>query len=41
LITGGAAGDLGACNFGSLVAGTTTLPTLTLEGIRIAAEALP
>lgn len=40
-ITGGAAGDLERFQFGKRFRGTRYLPTLTLEGIRIAAEALP
>jgi len=40
-ITGGAAGDLGGFQFGQRFAGTRFVPTLTLDGIRIAAEALP
>jgi type III pantothenate kinase len=40
-ITGGAAGDLGGFQFGRQFAGTRFVPTLTLDGIRIAAEALP
>jgi type III pantothenate kinase len=40
-VTGGAAGDLGEINFGDPFMGTRFEPTLTLEGIRIAAEALP
>ena len=40
-VTGGAAGDLGEINFGDPFMGTRLVPTLTLEGIRIAAEALP
>jgi type III pantothenate kinase len=40
-VTGGAAGDLGEINFGDPFMGTRFVPTLTLEGIRIAAEALP
>jgi type III pantothenate kinase len=40
-ITGGAAGDLGRFHFGKRFRGTRFVPTLTLDGIRIAAEALP
>jgi type III pantothenate kinase len=40
-ITGGAAGDLANFNFGPRFHGTRAMPTLTLEGIRIAAEAMP
>jgi type III pantothenate kinase len=40
-VTGGAAGDLGGFQFGRQFAGTRFVPTLTLDGIRIAAEALP
>lgn len=40
-ITGGAAGDLGRFDFGPRFKGTQAIPALTLEGIRIAAEALP
>ena len=40
-ITGGAAGDLGGFQFGRQFAGTRFVPTLTLDGLRIAAEALP
>ena len=40
-ITGGAAGDLTRFHFGKRFKGTRFVPTLTLEGIRIAAEALP
>ena len=40
-ITGGAAGDLGGFQFGRQFAGTRFVPTLTLDGIRIAAEAQP
>ena len=40
-VTGGAAGDLGEINFGDPFVGTRAVPTLTLEGIRIAAEAMP
>ncbi len=40
-VTGGAAGDLGTFNFGPRFKGTRATPTLTLEGIRIAAEGLP
>jgi type III pantothenate kinase len=40
ILTGGALGDLGAFDFGN-VAHTMIARTLTLEGIRIAAEALP
>ncbi len=41
VITGGAVGDLGRSDFGSLSQRTIVRPELTLEGIRIAAEALP
>ncbi|MBP3955087.1 type III pantothenate kinase [Gemmata sp. G18] len=40
-VTGGAAGDLEQFDFGARFKGTQALPTLTLEGIRIAAETLP
>lgn len=40
-VTGGAAGDLGEIDFGDPFMGTRFVPTLTLEGIRLAAEALP
>lgn len=40
-VTGGAAGDLGQLHFGKRFKGTRFVPTLTLDGIRIAAEALP
>ncbi len=40
-ITGGAAGDLSHFQFGPRYQGTRFIPTLTLEGIRIAAETLP
>ncbi len=40
-VTGGAAGDLGQFNFGPRFEGTRTVPTLTLDGVRIAAETLP
>lgn len=40
-VTGGAAGDLGEIDFGDHFMGTRSVPTLNLEGIRIAAEALP
>jgi type III pantothenate kinase len=40
-ITGGAAGDLSRFQFGKRFKGSRFVPTLTLEGIRIAAEALP
>ncbi len=40
ILTGGGLGTLAAFHFGT-VANTVTEPTLTLDGIRIAAEALP
>jgi type III pantothenate kinase len=40
-MTGGALGDLAGTDFGDPFMGTRTIPTLTLEGIRIAAEGLP
>ncbi|MFM8270813.1 MAG: type III pantothenate kinase [Gemmata sp.] len=40
-VTGGAAGDLAGFDFGPRFKGTHALPSLTLEGVRIAAEALP
>lgn len=40
-LTGGALGDLASWDFGSRFRGTRYLPTLTLEGLRIAAESLP
>jgi type III pantothenate kinase len=40
-VTGGAAGDLGQFQFGPKFTGTRFVPTLTLDGLRIAAEALP
>jgi type III pantothenate kinase len=40
-VTGGAAGDLSRFHFGKRFKGTRFVPTLTLEGIRIVAEALP
>ncbi len=40
-VTGGAAGDLEQFDFGARFKGTRALPSLTLEGVRIAAEALP
>ena len=40
ILTGGALGDLADFHFGN-VANTITVPTLTLDGIRIVAESLP
>lgn len=40
-VTGGAAGDLGGFDFGPRFKGTRAVPTLTLDGVRIAAESLP
>jgi hypothetical protein len=40
IMTGGGLGTLADFHFGD-VANTITAPTLTLEGIRIAAESLP
>jgi type III pantothenate kinase len=40
-LTGGALGDLAQWNFGEHFRGTRHIPTLTLEGLRIAAESLP
>lgn len=39
-VTGGAAGDLEQFNFGPRFKGTRAVPTLTLDGLRIAAEGL-
>jgi type III pantothenate kinase len=40
-VTGGAAGGLGRLDFGEGVQGTRAVPGLVLEGVRLAAEALP
>lgn len=40
-VTGGAAGDLGRFDFRPRFQGTRSIPALTLEGVRIAAEGLP
>jgi type III pantothenate kinase len=40
-LTGGALGDLACWDFGERFRGTRYVPTLTLEGLRIAAESLP
>ena len=40
-VTGGAAGDLALFDFGPRFKGTRAVPTLTLDGARIAAESTP